>query len=303
MKKAKLYKNKYETFKKEKLIIINIFILLIIILYYTSCLPNKIKQPPKISKNTFNEIVSYMNINSNISLDEIYSFRQLNIQKKFTDFNHYFQKSENPIITVIVTMHNQAHLIHTCLRSIQNQSIKNLEILIIDDCSTDNSTETINEFQKEDPRIVLFTHIMNEGKIKSRTDGVRLAKGTYITIIDGDDSFAHEDILKHALFIAQKGNLDVVEFQEAYIINKQFKLVSNDYTLLNLTNIVFQPELSTKFFIISDNEGIRAIQSRSICAKLIKNEVFKETLKFIGTKYTEDFILEYEDNIMYVGLT
>ena len=100
---------------------------------------------------------------------------------------------------------------------------------------------------------------MNEGKIKSRTDGVRLAKGTYITIIDGDDSFAHEDILKHALFIAQKGNLDVVEFQEAYIINKQFKLVSNDYTLLNLTNIVYQPELSTKFFIISDNEGIRAI--------------------------------------------
>jgi len=60
--------------------------------------------------------------------------------------------------------------------------------------------------------------------------------------------------------------------------------------------------LRTKFFVISDNEGIRAIQSRSVCAKIIKSDVFKEALKFIGTEYTEDYMLGYEDTIMFIGI-
>ena len=277
-------------------------ILLIIFSYYSFSLYSKEKLPQKISESEFNEMNSYIKANSNISLDEIYSYRQLNRDKKFIEENPHFQKSENPIITVIITMHNQAHCIHKCLRSVQNQSIKNIEILIIDDCSTDNSTETINEFQKEDPRIVLFSHEMNEGPIKSRADGVRLAKGTYINIVDGDDALAHKDILKHALYVAQKGNLDIIEFQAASFKRKEFRTVVNAYSMINLTYIVYQPELKKKFFIISDNEGIRAVQSRCIYAKLVKNEVFKEALNFIGTKYTDEFILTYEDAIMAVGI-
>ena len=325
MKNMRLFKSKNKNYKKVKIsstqkeskrrknlessiyishniIIIFKIILLIIFSYYSFSLYSKEKLPQKISESEFNEMKSYIQANSNISLDEIYSYRQLCRDKKFIEGNPNFKKSENPIITVIITMHNQAHCIHKCLRSVQNQSIKNIEILIIDDCSTDNSTETINEFQKEDPRIVLFSHEMNEGPIKSRADGVRLAKGTYINIVDGDDALAHKDILKHALYIAQKGNLDIIEFQAASFKRKEFRTVVNAYSMINLTYIVYQPELKKKFFIISDNEGIRAVQSRCIYAKLVKNEVFKEALNFIGTKYTDDFILTYEDAIMAVGI-
>ena len=72
----------------------------------------------------------------------------------------------------------------------------------------------------------------------------------------------------------------------------------NDYSLINLTNIVYQPELRTKFFIISDNEGVRAVQSRCIYAKLVKTEVFRDAVEFIGKKYTDDFIISYEDIII-----
>ena len=78
------------------------------------------------------------------------------------------------------------------MRSIQNQSLKNIEIIKIDDCSLDNSL-----FQKEDERIILITHDANEGTIKSRNDGIRKAKGKYITIVDGDDALIHKDILKN----------------------------------------------------------------------------------------------------------
>ena len=72
--------------------------------------------------------------------------------------------------------------------------------------------------------------------------------------------------------------------------------------MTNLTNIVDQPELRNKFFVISDDDGIRAIQSRSICGKIVKNEVFKEALKLIGRNYSDDYILKYEDTILFVGI-
>ena len=247
-------------------------------------------------------MISYINSHNNITLEEIYSFRQFNSEKKLIESNPTFQKSESPILTVIISTYNQAHCIHKCIRSIQNQSIKNIEILIMDDCSTDNTTETINEFQKEDSRIVLISHDMNEGPIKTRSDGVRFAKGTYVTIIDGDDAFIHKDILEHSLYIAQKGNLDITEFQEANFKRQKMLTIVNSYPLTNLTNIVYQPELRTKFFVISDNDGVRAVQSRSVCGKIVKNQVFKEALKFIGRNYTDDYILKYEDTILFVGI-
>ena len=124
-----------------------------------------------------------------------------------------YSKVNNPIISIIITVFNQFHCIHKSIRSIQNQSIKNLEIIIIDDCSSDNSTELIKKFQKEDNRITIIEHIINEGKIKSRSDGIKLAKGKYITMLDGDDALIHKDILKNSLYISNLGDIDVVEFK------------------------------------------------------------------------------------------
>ena len=284
------------------------FILFLKIIFFTYLIYkdfsfyNKVKIPPKVSNEIFKEILSFIQEHKNISLEEVEEFRQYSRDKKFIEPNPKFIKSENPLISVIITMHNQAHILHKSIKSVQNQSFKNIEIIIVDDCSRDNTTEEIIEYQKIDPRIVLITHDMNGGSIKSRADGVRAAKGKYITIIDGDDALAHKDILNHSFYVAEKGNIDVIEFQAASFKNKKFRAVVNNYSKINLTNIIYQPELKTKFFIISDNEGIRAVQSRCIYAKLVKNDVFKEALKFIGTKYTDDFILTYEDAIMAVGI-
>lgn len=69
-------------------------------------------------------------------------FRKINSENILIDKVKY-KKVKNPNISVIVTNYNQDHCIYKCLRSIQNQSIKNLEIIVIDDCSLDNSTEII----------------------------------------------------------------------------------------------------------------------------------------------------------------
>ena len=136
------------------------------------------------------------------------TFREINCKNVLLDKTHYL-KSDNPYVSVIITIYNQANCLHCALRSVQNQSLKNIEIIIVDDCSLDNSTEIIEKFMKEDNRIIYWKHESNDGKIKSRSDGVRIAKGKYITIIDGDDALSNENILNISFTIASLANLDV----------------------------------------------------------------------------------------------
>ena len=198
-------------------------------------------------------------------------------------------------------MLNQAHIIHKALRSVQNQSLKNIEILVIIDCSNDNSTETIQKYMEEDERIVMVNHDKYEGTLSIRCEGIKLSRGKYITALDGDDAFIHKDILNNSLYMANLGDLDVVEFYS--LIYKNNKLKGFIQTHEDIKGIIYQPELRTKFFRINEeNDKFRPIICRTIWGKIVKNEIFKKAIDNIGTKYTKDYIRLYEDTIMSVSL-
>ena len=156
------------------------------------------------------EIEKFENKHNFINEKEILNFYDTNYKNILLEPNkNFIYNLSNPDISVILLMYNQENIIHTSLRSIQNQSLKNIEIIIIDDCSTDNSISSIKNILKEDDRIKLIQHDINEGKIKSRSEGIKLAKGKYITIIDGDDALIHKNILYKSFKIGDIGNLDI----------------------------------------------------------------------------------------------
>ena len=275
---------------------INIIIFLSFIYLFYIKNELELTKPKKILK----KITEFEN-KKNITQIEIKEFRKINSENILLDKTNY-KRNINPDISILITMYNQGHCIHKCIRSIQNQSFKNIEIIIIDDCSLDNSTEIIESYQKEDERIILVKHESNEGKIKTRADGIKIAKGKYILIIDGDDALIHKNILLNTLYISNIADLDVVEFKASYYRNGEFKGNVNNYEYINISNIVYQPELRTKFFYTKENDSIRGIQSRNIWGKFIKNKIFQKALINIGPKYTEDYILTYEDTIMSVAI-
>ena len=274
--------------KFKKLLIIIIFILE---MFY---IINYIKG--NFNTNALLKINNFVK-NSNITNSDIKEFRRINSENILIDKKQYYKKS-HPFISIILTNYNQFHCIYKSIRSIQNQSIKNLEIIIIDDCSSDNSTEIIKRYQKEDNRIILIEHKINKGKIKSRSDGIRIAKGKYITILDGDDALIHKDILKDSLYIANLGNLDVVEFKMMTFKRGNLKKWENNYHT-STYNIIYQPELRTKFFTLTN---YILLENRSICSKIIKNKILKKVVNRVGPKYTEDYIITYEDTIMVLIL-
>jgi len=95
------------------------------------------------------------------------------------------------------------------LRSIQNQSFKDIEIIIVDDGSSENKiTEVINEM-KNDNRIILLRHKINKGTLISRIDGVRYASGEYILNIDQDDLFLDNLVFQNIYLKAKELDIDI----------------------------------------------------------------------------------------------
>jgi len=122
-----------------------------------------------------------------------------------------FTSSENPKISVIIPVYNASATIKKAIRSIQNQKFQDLEIIIIDDCSPDNSFNIMSEMQKTDPRIKLFRNEVNRGVLFTRSTAALKAKGKYIMYLDNDDMFSRDD---KALNIVPKA--DFIKYVESY---------------------------------------------------------------------------------------
>ena len=98
-------------------------------------------------------------------------------------------KYENqPIISVIIPSYNKQDILLKSIRSIQNQNFQNIEIIIVNDCSTDNSSKVFNYLLETDPRVRIFHHMVNMGCWRSRLDGIIYSRGKYVILFDAGDS-------------------------------------------------------------------------------------------------------------------
>ena len=99
-----------------------------------------------------------------------------------------------PKFSVIIPVYNLEKYLRECLDSVVQQSFKDIEIICIDDGSTDNSGEIIDEYGKNDNRFKII-HQQNQGESVARNNGMKLAESEYITFLDQDD-YWHKDTLK-----------------------------------------------------------------------------------------------------------
>jgi glycosyltransferase EpsH len=117
-------------------------------------------------------------------------------------------------ISVIIPIYNSANYLSDCLNSILNQTFKDIEIICINDGSTDNSENILREFIKKDKRIIIINQ-ENKGAGSARNKGIEISKGEYISFIDADDMFhfktleiAYENIIKNYSDIVQFGYIN-----------------------------------------------------------------------------------------------
>lgn len=125
----------------------------------------------------------------------------------------------SPFVSVIIPTSNRATLVARAIRSVLVQSFKDLEIIVIDDASFDNTHETVQSFN--DPRIIYIKMSEQKGAQISRNIGIKKARGQYIALLDDDDEWLPEKLQKQLdLYNNNNQHLGVV-YTGAFIITHQ----------------------------------------------------------------------------------
>ena len=180
------------------------------------------------------------------------------------------------LISVIVPVYNSEIFLKNCIESILNQTHINLELILIDDGSQDQSSYLCDLYSKIDSRIIVI-HKENEGPGVARNCGLDIAKGEYISFIDSDD-WVHPQFLEILLKEIQSGNYDI-----AMCDNIQNKRENLEFNFIDSKDIKPIPLSKEEFF----NKTFQDWRYIVVWGKLIKRTIIQKK-RFINQYYAED---------------
>lgn len=134
-----------------------------------------------------------------------------------------------PLVSVIIPVYNVEHYLRQCLDSVRAQTLSDIEIICVNDSSTDGSLSILEEYAKKDPRIQVVTQ-PNGGAGAARNKGLSMAKGKYLSFLDSDDFF-ESDMLELAYKKAEEDKADFVVFNSDQYYTDKKKFVEVPWTL------------------------------------------------------------------------
>jgi glycosyltransferase involved in cell wall biosynthesis len=180
---------------------------------------------------------------------------------------------DKPLVSVLMTSYNREKYIAEAIESVLASSYTNFELIIVDDCSKDNTAEIARSYESKDTRVKLYVNETNLGDYPNRNVAASYANGKYLKYVDSDDMI-YPNSLELMVNALEKNK------NSALAISSRYNNVpSNNY-------IVFNPKESyeTHFFK-------RGLLDNGPTALIIKNEVFKEFGGFSGKRNVSDFEL------------
>lgn len=184
-------------------------------------------------------------------------------------------------VSVIIPTYNVEQYITKCLDSVVMQTESNIEIIVIDDVSSDNTVKIVKEYTSNDNRIKLFVNQTNSGPSKTRNKGISEAKGEYIAFLDSDDWWS-EDRVECLLQAANAFDADMV-CDDQFLIDDR-KTDPWGTVFHNGQMSVTEPTFFSAVDFITKNMGLKPMIKREFMNKY--NICFNEALR-----YGEDYLL------------
>ena len=204
-----------------------------------------------------------------------------------------------PKVSVIIPVYNVEEYLRECLDSVVNQTLKEIEIICVDDGSTDNSLEILKEYAKKDNRISVLTQENLHAGV-ARNAGLAVAQGEYLSFLDSDDFF-ELNMLEETYKVAKTENSDLTFYQYKNYnnetqqaekiagINKQFPVNEKGYAVLQTTDI------ATQLFTICNPMP----WNKLISHQLVKQEqLFFQSLTASNDVYFSQMILACSQKIV-----
>lgn len=195
--------------------------------------------------------------------------------------NYDKEKMNNKLVSVNITTYNRAHLLPRCLDSVLTQTYENLEIVIVDDCSNDNTEEVAKEYQKKDKRIKYFKHKKNMGNAHARNTALKNCNGYYVAFMDDDDKWIDKDKIKKQVEIFENSDnkklgiicssIRIYSDKNTYkdkIIQKPQNLKEH---ILAMNGIIYSPTVMTKRDIMIEVGGFDMKLPKGIDSDFYRN--------------------------------
>ena len=230
-----------------------------------------------------------VNLDNNTKRKDEYDyleFAKICLEEKLIDSNN-FNYENKPLISIIVSSHNNQDFLLKSIRSIQNQNFKNIEIIIVNDCSTDNSSEIYKYLLESDPRIRIFHHLKNMGLWRTQIDGILYSQAKYILFFDAGDLYNDNYILNDTYNIIDKYKLDSVKFIFRKIFT--YKKINESQILFKVPNhsqIIYEPhnikDYNDKIFNVWGN---------------IWNRLTRANIYIKGLLLLNDYVLDLYKNV------
>ncbi len=193
-------------------------------------------------------------------------------------------------ISVIVPVYNVVQFLRACLDSVLAQSLRDIEVVCVDDGSTDGSAAILAEYAAKDKRLKIVTQ-ENRGQGAARNCGLEIARGEYVYFMDADDEFAADDALERLVALADAERLDALFFDaetrvdenldvQPSIVRAEDYIRSHDYSSVSTGRGLFAQFLANKEYTVSP------------CLVLFRRAFLEEN----GIRFPVERIF-YEDNI------
>jgi len=296
LSKKKKKKNKYNKTKilfpyfRSIFIYIIILIFIFILIAFVFFLHKKKKKENQNQELSKIDIIDKMD---NQEFNKIKEFIDIIINGQLVNSNTYTENNLTEI-SVIIPVYNGYSSLRKAILSIQNQDFKNIEIIIIDDKSTDNSVSLVNELIEKDRRIILYQNEVNKGIFFSKFDGISKAKGKYVMILNQNDFYTQANCFSTLYNMAEANKIEVIGF--ASLIGKSTSIQNNDLNLNHYieTPILYHPDILMEMY--KDNlKGTFVKDISSISNYFFRKDIF-DVKRFIENIFEKK--INYHNNFL-----
>lgn len=211
-------------------------------------------------------------------------------------------KETSSLVSVVVPVYNVEAYLDKCIKSIVQQSYQNLEILLIDDGSSDRSREICDNWEMADARIRVF-HKINAGLSAARNTGLDYARGEYLCFVDSDD-FIEREMIKNLYEAAARTGACIVACNFVYEYEEDTEIIRKQEQVYQIHS---EEVVSRQKLLHMMNNGLYTF-GEIVCNKLWKKELFESIRYPIGKIHEDEYIfhqLIYKSSfiacIPYVG--
>ena len=207
--------------------------------------------------------------------------------------------TKKPKLSIVIPIFNGEDYIEPLVSSIQLQSMKEIEIVFVDDYSQDDTYEKLLVAKERDPRIKIIKNRKNRGIMYSRLYGALQSTGSYVTFIDCDDLYINANLLESAYNTAVSKNLDIIQYE--YVGSTFDGDETYDYLVAYLSKakyneILYPPNVKTLLFGQKDSPGGSGI----VYDKLYRRNLINKMADFLGEDlinihliFMEDFLISF----------